>query len=76
MFKRLVALVLVVLAGGVRLARSCPGTARNQRGYAHLQDGTLHRFDLWIPAADGLPFCAEWSQPAGGLRWCYGNDWS
>ena len=64
MFKHLIALVLVAARGGVRLASSCPAAARSQRGYADLQDGALHRLDLWIPATDGLPFCFQWPQSA------------
>src|SRR5882762_6766079 len=61
--------------GGVRLASRCPAAVGNQRGYAEVQDGDLYRIDLRIPATDGLPFCSQWSQSAGGLCWCDGHNW-
>ena len=75
MFKHLIALVLVALAAvfvSPAVAQQPPGA---NVGYAHLQDGALHRIDLWVAAADGLPFRSQWPQSAGGLCWCYGYNW-
>jgi hypothetical protein len=64
MFKYLIALMLVALAAvfvSPAVAQQPPGV---KRGYVDLQDGALDRIDLWVPATDGVPFCAQWSQSA------------
>jgi hypothetical protein len=53
MFKHLIALVLVALA----IVFVSPAVA-------HLQAGALYRLDLWVPAADGLPFRSKRSPTA------------
>jgi hypothetical protein len=56
-------------------ASTGPNPTDDQCRYANLPDGAFDRFDLRIPAADGLPLRSKRSIPARGLCRRYGYDW-